>query len=222
MLPFPGGPDSLANGTLLLSVAAALLYLWRVDDPPLWRRSVVKTASTALLSVLAAVEGGHWLLVAGLALGALGDAFLSRDGERPFLLGLASFLAAHVAYVALFALAGAGAGLILAEGWRIGLAVLMIVAASVMLSRLWPALPQPMRAPVALYVAAILAMVLSALTLREPLVIAGAVMFVASDALLAIGRFLMAQDAPQQGAVRRAVWILYYAGQTLIALGALT
>ena len=82
MMPFAGGPESLANGTLLLSVAAAALYLPVQGRAPSLRRSLVKTAATALLAVLAFIEGGPWLLVAALALGAAGDFFLSRDGEE--------------------------------------------------------------------------------------------------------------------------------------------
>ena len=50
--------------------------------------------------MLAVVENGPLLLFAALALSAVGDAFLSREGDRAFLGGLASFLAAHLAYIA--------------------------------------------------------------------------------------------------------------------------
>jgi hypothetical protein len=59
MMPFPGGVDSLANGTLLLSVAAALLYLPVQGRPPSLRRTIVKTAAVALLAVLAWIAGGR-------------------------------------------------------------------------------------------------------------------------------------------------------------------
>src|SRR5690606_10948726 len=66
MMPFPGGMDSLANGTLLLSVAAALLYLPVQGRSPSLRRTIVKTAAVALLAVLAWIAGGPLLLVAAL------------------------------------------------------------------------------------------------------------------------------------------------------------
>ena len=51
-------------------------------------RTAVKTLAVALLAVLTFVENGPLLLFAALALSALGDAFLSRDGDRTFLAGL--------------------------------------------------------------------------------------------------------------------------------------
>ena len=62
----------------------------------------MKTLAVGLLAVLVVVEDGPLLLVAALALSAVGDAFLSRDGDKAFLGGLASFLAAHLVYIALF------------------------------------------------------------------------------------------------------------------------
>jgi uncharacterized membrane protein YhhN len=62
---------------------------------------------------------------------------------------------------------------------------------------------------------------LSALTLPVPAVIAGAILFMASDALLAVGRFLLAADSPRQALVRPAVWALYYLAQAAITLGVL-
>ena len=78
MTPFPGGIESLANGTLILSAAAALLYLPLQGREPSLRRTLVKTGSTALLALLAWMEGGPALLVAALALSAAGDAFLAH------------------------------------------------------------------------------------------------------------------------------------------------
>lgn len=218
-LPFAGGIDSLPNGTLLLSVIAALLYLPVQGREPSLRRSVVKTASTALLAALAFIEGGPWLLVAALALSAAGDFFLSRDGERSFLAGLASFLAAHVAYVPLFLSVGGGTDILLWQPWRIGLAVLGILGAGFLLRLLLPAAGPQMRAPVALYTTAILAMLLAAATVPAPVIVVGAALFVASDSLLAIGRFLLPAGSPRQRPVGTAVWVLYYLAQAAITLG---
>ena len=219
MMPFPGGIDSLANGTLVLSAAAALLYLPVQGREPSLRRTVVKTAATALLAVLAWMVGGPLLLVAALALSAAGDAFLAQDGETPFLAGLASFLAAHLAYVALFVSVGSGVAILTAQPWRLALALLAAVGAVVLLRRLLPAAGPAMRLPVAVYAAAILAMLWAAATVPAPVILAGAVLFVVSDSLLAIGRFLLPPDSPRQRATGAAVWILYYLAQAAIALG---
>jgi len=219
MMPFPGGMDSLANGTLLLSVAAALLYLPVQGRSPSLRRTIVKTAAVALLAVLAWIAGGPLLLVAALALSAAGDAFLAQEGETPFLAGLASFLAAHLAYVALFLSTGGGAAMLTAEPWRLALALLAAAGAVVLLRRLLPAAGPAMRVPVAAYAAAILAMLWAAATVPAPIILAGAALFVLSDSLLAIGRFLLPPDSPRQPATGAAVWVFYYLAQAAIALG---
>ena len=102
MLPFAGGMTSTLNGTLVFSVAAAVLYLFMTHRPVSLARTAAKTAAVALLAVLAWLAGGSVLLVAVLAVSALGDYFLSLDGERNFLFGLGSFLLGHVGYVVLF------------------------------------------------------------------------------------------------------------------------
>lgn len=219
MMPFAGGPESLANGTLLLSVAAAALYLPVQGRAPSLRRSLVKTAATALLGVLAFIEGGPWLLVAALALGAAGDFFLSRDGEAAFLAGLSSFLAAHIAYVPLFLAAGGGAEILTWQPWRLALVLLAILGAALLMRRLVPAAEPRMRLPVAVYAAAILAMLLAAATVPSPIILIGAILFVLSDSLLAVGRFLLPADSPRQRPAGAAVWVLYYLAQAAIALG---
>lgn len=219
MMPFAGGLDSLPNGTLLLSVVAALLYLPVQGRAPSLRRSFVKTAATALLAVLAFIEGGPFLLVAALALSAAGDFFLSRDGETAFLAGLASFLAAHLAYVPLFLSVGGGMEILTWQPWRLGLVLLAALGAALLMRRLLAAVAPQMRGPVVLYAAAILAMLLAAATVPSPVILIGAILFVLSDSLLAIGRFLLPPDSPRQRPTGAAVWVLYYLAQAAITLG---
>ena len=220
-MPFSGGIESLPNGTLLLACVAAILYLPMQGRPPSWRRTFAKTAAIGLLAVLAIIEGGPWLLAAGLALSALGDAFLAQEGERPFLAGLASFLAAHLAYIALFATASAGFGLIAGEPWRLALLVLVAGAALILLRWLMPAVGPALRLPVAAYVAAILAMMVAAATVRDPVIVIGAALFVTSDAILAIERFLLPEGPPHHRRAGPAVWMFYVAAQLAITLGVL-
>lgn len=220
-MPFAGGLSETANGTLLFAVLLAVFYGFISGHPPSWRRTAAKAGGVLLLALLAALQGGPALLVAALLLSAAGDAFLAQVGERPFLAGLASFLLAHLAYVALFALSGEGAGLIAAEPWRIALGLAMLAAVGLLVRLLWPVLPGAMRGPVALYAAAILAMGFGALTVPAPLVVAGAVLFMASDGLLAAGRFLMPPASPHHGWAQPTVWALYFAAQAMITLGML-
>ncbi|MEQ1953703.1 lysoplasmalogenase [Mesorhizobium sp. CN2-181] len=179
----------------------------------------MKTLAVALLAVLAGMQGGHWLLVLALALSAAGDLFLSRSGERAFLAGLASFLAAHIAYVALFANVGGGLGVLAAAPWRGALAAVLAVYGLVMLALLWRRIGPELRMPVAVYIVTILAMGISALTLDAPLVIIGALLFMTSDTLLATEKFLLPAISRQRDWMRYAVWGTYYVGQLAITLG---
>lgn len=219
MMPFAGGIEANPNATLLFSIAAAAIYALALELSPRLARSAAKTLAVGLLAALAVMQGGPLLLVAALALSAAGDAFLSRDGEKAFLGGLASFLAAHIAYVALFLEAGGGIGLLTAQWWRGAIALALAAFVIVMLAALWRRVGPSLRAPIAVYVAAILAMGISALTTSYPWVIAGAVVFMASDGLLATERFLLAAISPHRVWLRYAVWVLYYAAQLAITLG---
>jgi uncharacterized membrane protein YhhN len=219
MMPFPGGIEANANATLLFSFVAAVIYAFALDMPPKLARTAAKTLAVALLAVLAAMHGGLPLLVAALALSAVGDALLSRDGEKAFLGGLASFLAGHIVYVALFLKTGGGLELLSAQSWRGAIALAMAAFSIVMLAALWRRVGPQLRVPIAVYVAAILAMGLSALTTGNAWVIAGAVLFIASDGLLAAERFLLAAISPHRVWMRYAVWVLYYVAQLAITLG---
>ncbi|WP_202299137.1 lysoplasmalogenase [Mesorhizobium sp. 131-2-1] len=219
MMPFPGGIDANANATLVFSLVAAVIYAFTLNMPPSLARSAAKTLAVAMLAVLALMQGGPLLLVAALALSAVGDAFLSRDGEKAFLGGLASFLLAHILYVPLFLQSGGGSGLLGTESWRGAIALALVAFAIVMLAALWRRVGPALRLPVAIYVAAILAMGISALTTSSTLVIAGAILFMASDGLLAAEKFLLAAISPHRVWMRYAVWALYYAAQLCITLG---
>jgi uncharacterized membrane protein YhhN len=221
MMPFPGGIEETANATLLFSFAAGILYLFIVEARVSLARSAIKTASILLLAMLSAVRGGPFLLTAGLLLSSLGDAFLSRNGERAFMGGLASFLVAHLCYIALFSLAGGGYGLILVDLWRMVVAVLMAGFMLAMMVVLLPRVGPSLRGPVLAYGLAILMMGLSALTLDNYWILAGAILFMASDAILAAERFLTSGVSPNRLAMRIAVWMAYYAAQLTMTLGVL-
>ncbi len=54
-------------------LAVAVAYFPLTRRPQSWPRSIVKTVPLVLFAVAAALTGAPWLLVAGLALSALGD-----------------------------------------------------------------------------------------------------------------------------------------------------
>ncbi|MER9376664.1 lysoplasmalogenase [Mesorhizobium sp. M0491] len=218
-MPFAGGIDANANATLIFSLAAAVIYAFTLGMPPTLARSAAKTLAVAMLAVLAGLQGGPLLLVAALALSAAGDAFLSRDGEKAFLGGLASFLVAHIVYVALFLRSGGGLGVLGAEPWRGVIALAMAVFVVIVLAALWRRVGPSLRIPITVYIAAILAMGISALTTSNMWVIGGAVLFMVSDGLLATEKFLVAAISPHRALMRFAVWALYYAAQLATTLG---
>lgn len=222
MLPFPGGIEDPSNGSVIFSVAAAVLYFVLIDTRVSLPRSAVKTLAVALLGVLCILQQQPLLLVAALALSALGDWFLSRDGDKAFLFGLGSFLAAHVAYIALFWAMGGGLQIFPAEPLRLAGAIAMGGFALVMLALLMREVGPDLRLPVTIYILAILGMGVTALTTHNVWIIAGALAFMASDATLATERFLTTAISPNRQLMRIAVWLLYYAAQALIVIGFLT
>ena len=219
--------DSPLTGSAVLatSIGSAVLYLTLVRSPPSVWRMTVKTASTALLSTVAAVRGGPLLLVGALALGSLGDAFLAWDDETSFLCGLASFLVAHLFYIAAFFhnnTGGVAAFQAVLGGWRAMIAGALALLVPVMIASLMPRIGSELRPPVVIYSLAIFAMALTALTLDSVQLITGTVMFAASDSILSADRFLVSPTSLLRPWMQHAVWILYYIGQLLIVLGFLS
>lgn len=215
---FQGGIEGTSNATLILSVAAAIIYALIVNMRPMPLRTAVKALATALLAVLTFVENGPALLFGALVLSAGGDALLSRDGDRMFLGGLTSFLAAHLFYIALFYLQGGGLEVAFAETWRMAVAVLIAAIALIMLVLLWRCVKPALRLPILIHEIAIAAMGLAALTMDNAWVIGGALMFIASDILLASERFVVSAISPHRAWMRLAVWVLYYLAQVTITL----
>lgn len=212
-----GHADSIA---LLISLIAAVLYLLMLKQETSWRLSAIKTSATALLAIIAWHMNGPALLVAGLALSALGDFFLSRDGEKAFFAGLVSFLAAHVAYIMLFAGVGQGPAVLLSTPLVLAAAILIAVSLALVRIILRHVSGQ-LRLPVMIYCTALVLMGLTAFATERSLIIAGAVMFVASDAILAWEKFVEPAASARKPPMRLAVWVLYYAAQVtfLFAFG---
>ena len=204
------------SGVLAASVASALFYFRWLEKPAGQFRVILKTFPVALLAVYALPAGGPLLLVAALALAALGDACLAYDGRSPFLAGLAAFLVSHLALVVLF-WPSIEPSLITDSAWRYAAAWFFVVLAAMMLLLLWrPA--GPLAVPVMVYAAAIVAMALSALSLKTTLPSVGAALFVLSDAGLAIQRFLLKPHDPVTKRLKGFIWATYYTAQLVYTL----
>lgn len=160
---------------------------------------------------------GRWLLAA-LVLGLAGDVFLLSDSEARFLAGLAAFLLGHFAYVTALrplgpqSLAAAAPGVVL-------VLVLVAVVGRPVLAASRRQGGAGLSGAVAAYMLVLGAMVVTAWGTAQPLVAAGATVFMASDALLARNRFL--GTARDKRLSRVLVMVTYHAGQALIVLGAL-
>jgi uncharacterized membrane protein YhhN len=203
---------SLSRVLLLAAIAAGVSYMagWNLPLPAAivtaWKGSGV--ALLALYAGSKANTTDGWLLVAVMALGALGDVLLEVVGLT---VGALAFLAGHLVAIGLY--------------WRNQrpsltasqtLLALLLVPATVIVAFLLPAARAD--APgVAFYALGLSLMAASAWTSRFPRyrVGAGALMFLASDLLI------FARAGPLHGQiwVNDAVWILYFSGQTLICLG---
>jgi uncharacterized membrane protein YhhN len=159
--------------------------VWR-DDARL--RGVGKPGVMVALIVAAAATDGApsgvraWFIVA-LILSLAGDVALLLP-ERWFIAGLASFLLAHVAYIAGMAR--------LPLEWALGSLVVLAAVAVIgpPLLRAVRAGQPSMLGPVAAYLVVISAMAITAWCTSEPWLIAAAMAFFASDAMLGWGRFV--------------------------------
>lgn len=219
---------AIVVATIVCVLACAALVYAEYCHASLARAATKTTASLAFIATgyLATCDGplggdgftsfGRHIMI-GLVLGAVGDVALLGKGQRAFLAGLTAFLLGHLAYfVACIHLVGPGETLGLAGAY----AALPAAVGLGVLAWLWPRLGS-MRIPVIAYVATIIAMVVAAIAVsrsdalpaheRQRLV-AGAVLFFASDLAVARDKFIGAAF------VNRA-WGLpcYYAGQLLIA-----
>lgn len=151
------------------------------------------------------------LVVIGLIFSIAGDAFLLKNGNQWFMFGLSSFMVGHLLYVAamirrwefsllaLLWLAPIGV-----YSWLIGWQLHNGIMANSDQSDLW--------LPVAVYVGVISVMCWTAIMSRNWHASVGAILFAASDSILAWNKFVGA--VPASG-----IWIMltYFAAQLFIA-----
>lgn len=212
----------IIGGLLAIAAIAAVIdwvAVW-VDGPR--SRAVERVAKPlvllALLAVALAWPTGTgddaavrpWL-VAALAASLAGDVLLLPPGR--FIPGLVAFLLAHLAYLVAFAqLPGSVSWLV------VGVVLAVVVVATVGRVVLGAARRIGLVAPVAVYLVAICGMAIAATRTGVPAAIVGAWLFVASDAMLAWGRFRVPSPGSPRGAARLrvAVMVTYHLGQVLL------
>jgi uncharacterized membrane protein YhhN len=163
------------------------------------------------------VRERRWLMPA-LLFSAVGDWLLAIPWwTQSFVTGLGAFLLAHLCFLgALLPLAFPSKG---ARPSRVRLAavVAMCLAAAGLLVWFWPHLAaEKLTIPVTVYIVALSAMVCAALSARLPTVwtALGAVCFAVSDSMIAIGRFILGNEA-----LAVPIWWFYAAAEILITAG---
>ena len=198
----------------LLWIGAAVAVAYLLLPRPYPGDVALKTSMCVLLAI-AAFRGQLKLLALALLFSAAGDAFLAYDGKRLFVPGLASFLVTHVLYAIVFVLATRGAALPMGAGRKVTLVVVPTFAVAYS-AVLWPNLGA-LALPVIVYIAAIVVMAMLSLRVRAIEVPLGAVLFMVSDSLISLEKFLW-----QAAWVGPLVWITYALAQLMITRGMLT
>ena len=210
-------PDTV----ILLIVAANLASLYYavfwLSKPDSIRRSFFKIFPMCVLLLAATLSGLSPTILLALILCLIGDYFLSVEGDRNFLLGLGSFLLAHLVYAVYF-----GSTIpvdLLSSREARDTAIILIALVAAVLFRLWPHLGE-MHFAVISYALAIATMAFSA-RLAQPgtIVLLGIVLFVISDIILANDKFTPLRKTLLRKAMPYAVWLLYFSAQSLIILG---
>ncbi len=208
---------ALVSLAVVFSAVLTILAHYLVPPRP-WLIYVFKPFTTILILAAALLPGTLLaepyarLIALGLLFSLCGDIWLMLPGNR-FLYGLISFLLAHVCYIFAFLAAGPAHSF----PW---MALPLSVIGAIILVYLWPGLSPSLRSAVSLYLGAIVLMAALAASrfVARPSVgtisaAIGALLFMASDAMLAIDRFRRPFHL-----ARAAVLGSYFAGQLMIAL----
>lgn len=206
-------------GLAIAALCGFLYQVWFCRRSASIQKSIIKTTAIAMLAVVSFALSAPHLLTTGLAFCAIGDFFLSRDGDRAFLLGLISFALGHVFYIVLFAQNG-DLSLLMQWPWA-AFALILIFVGGFMARLLWPAAGD-LRIPVMVYIAIIMGMGLCAVSMTgqgATVAALGAGMFILSDMILSTDLFLMRDDHPMRRFTPLFIWLFYWMAQVAIFVG---
>lgn len=185
---------------ILIGVVVALMISNIVADLKGWKSLKYLTKPSVMVAIIVTLFAAgaphdlqfRYLILAGLIFSLAGDVFLMLEKDL-FIWGLGSFLVAHVFYVVAFAMD---------VPWSPQQALYIIpflLIAGIMLRVLWPKLPGKLRLPVIVYVLALILMGWMAARRfdaqifpgqADALCLVGAVLFLISDGVLSIRRFI--------------------------------
>lgn len=175
-------------------------------------------------SVRPSLNKAHKLLMVAVVFSWFGDVFLMfvRFNELFFLAGLASFLITHILYCICFTRVSQkdNPAILPSKSWIL---LPLVAYFGVLMYSFFANVPAEMKIPVAVYSATIAFMVVFAINRYGRvndksflMVLAGAFMFMFSDSLIALNKFLFTDGLAFAGV---EIMMLYIAGQYLIASG---
>ncbi|MEO5919403.1 MAG: lysoplasmalogenase family protein [Candidatus Limnocylindrales bacterium] len=207
----------LTAGIVAVAVAAIVNWYAVARGFPRLERPA-KLAVPAILIAVTLLSGpvaspGIVLLVAALGASLAGD-WLLLPPER-FTGGLAAFLLAHLAYLAVFLLDPVDLGLAI-----LGTVGAVLVVAAIGRRIIAGAAMRGLRAPVAAYLGVISLMAIAATASGSAVAALGAWLFVASDARLGWSRFVT-RVRPSAGIDRLWVMVPYHLAQVLLTMAIL-
>ena len=151
------------------------------------------------------------LILVGLCFSWWGDAFLIKGGDTYFLLGLVSFLIAHVLYCCAFFAYD------ISVKWTLTSHIAIVPLVALTMASIFPHVSDDMKIPVIAYTVVITTMVMFSVGTQgvrpNVFIVIGAIMFYFSDIAVARGQFM---DTP----FPEYVWglPLYFLGQLLLAV----
>ena len=189
---------------------SAIFFIALLPYTPSVLTTLLKIVPITMLVILVLRSTGDWKrlgILAALVFSASGDIFMELDN---FILGLSSFLIAHICYLVVFCRN------IEFNLLRVLLALIIVSSTFISATILTPNLGE-MAIAVYFYIGviAVMGITTSLGAKNHPLVILGALAFMVSDSIIAFNRF----DAPIEGA-RYAIMITYYLAQYLLTVDA--
>jgi len=195
----------MAELCLIAAIVCALVDWVAVAQERRLLEYVAKPAALGFLLLFAAQgSDASWYLIAALTFSLVGDVYLMLP-DALFPAGLAAFLLGHLAYIADF-----DATPTARAGW---FAIVALASTPLALRIVRGVKAPPLRIAVGVYMGVISLMVASAIGSGEMVAAIGALFFFASDALIAVNRFV----APFASA-RILVIVTYHIGQLLLVL----
>ncbi len=209
----------LPNPILLYtSFVLSSLFFITIRFPKLKGRWIIKGLSIVLLSFFAyfnCIQSVAFLFTIALFFSSLGDFFLGLNEKKLFIQGLVAFLISHIFYSIAFYSQLKYHSLFIVNHFILN--IVLIIYAIIMTKILIPKLGN-LKIPVIIYISTLIIMGIGGINTKfsNPILIFGVILFIISDSLLAIQKFLNSFKG-----IDYFIWLTYYLAQLFIVFGAL-